>query len=405
MYVDAIKFNHDQGSATNDALNIRRNASQSISVPEWQHGISVNPEDSVTAYSIAETQKNTITIHVRFKRTDPTIEKAFVRAIDSRAHVQGCLYWLLTKLGAKVDPGPPFHCNVLGEVKAREIEFNPDGFTDFLAFELEGVTIWDRGVTINDVEWLWQFKTSQDSDWSGNMTKTTRHRIYVVLSTPTAPWTQTPTNAINLPWTDVLNYACRWADRSKITDDAACRITKEIFNLGPQVIEYDCVGNGGTAYSIGDFDCTEFLERLQGGPGLGKYVNCTDCATILSTFSNILGCDLWQSRMGYYFDLNPILAIGSNVWQPACGWSGFSYHEVAWKGNCDVNDEVFDACLKLDGDADPTAAPHTELLPCKMIFGNTGDGLYRNRLEYVSPGGSSNCNPQPQTTRKRRSVS
>ena len=28
------------------------------------------------------------------------------------------------------------------------------------------------------------------------------------------------------------------------------------------------------------------------------------------------------------FALNEILAIGSNVWQTACGWGSFSYHEV-----------------------------------------------------------------------------
>jgi threonine dehydrogenase-like Zn-dependent dehydrogenase len=44
--VDAIKFNHDPSSAANDALNLRRNASQWVNVPEWRRGISVMPEDS-----------------------------------------------------------------------------------------------------------------------------------------------------------------------------------------------------------------------------------------------------------------------------------------------------------------------------------------------------------------------
>ena len=55
------------------------------------------------------------------------------------------------------------------------------------------------------------------------------------------------------------------------------------------------------------FECTQFLDRLRGGPGLGGTVNCTDCAVIVSTFSNALGCDLWQSRMGsQQFEVNPI---------------------------------------------------------------------------------------------------
>ena len=66
------------------------------------------------------------------------------------------------------------------------------------------------------------------------------------------------------------------------------------------------------------FDATHFLERLKGGLGNGIYVNCTDCATITSTFANALGADLWQSRMeppagslSFGFDLNPMLGIGS----------------------------------------------------------------------------------------------
>jgi hypothetical protein len=56
----------------------------------------------------------------------------------------------------------------------------------------------------------------------------------------------------------------------------------------------------------------------------------------------------------------------------------------------------------VDADADPTAAPHTALLPVNIRFGNTGDGDYRDRL--ATPAGRSNCNPQP-ATRQRRSVS
>jgi len=44
--------------------------------------------------------------------------------------------------------------------------------------------------------------------------------------------------------------------------------------------------------------------------GLGEKVNCTDSANTVSTLANLLGCDLWQSRMGWSFDLNPLIAIG-----------------------------------------------------------------------------------------------
>jgi hypothetical protein len=47
-----------------------------------------------------------------------------------------------------------------------------------------------------------------------------------------------------------------------------------------------------------NFECTQFVERLRGGNGNGIYANCSDCATIVASFANVLGCDLWQSRMG-----------------------------------------------------------------------------------------------------------
>ena len=108
-----------------------------------------------------------------------------------------------------------------------------------------------------------------------------------------------------------------------------------------------------------------------------------------------------------FFHLNPILGIGSSVWQPAChgidGWAdGFGYHEVAWTGACGSSDNVYDACLQVDGDADPTTAPHTALLPVNMRFGNPGDMQYRDRLTV--PADLANCSPLP-ATRTRRAVS
>jgi hypothetical protein len=107
-----------------------------------------------------------------------------------------------------------------------------------------------------------------------------------------------------------------------------------------------------------------------------------------------------SSNLG--FDLNPIRAIGHTVWYPGCqNWSGtgFSYHEVAWKGACTANEEVCDACLQVDGDADPTAAPHAPLLPTNIRFGNPGDGQYRDRL--ATPAGRPNCVPMPGTRQRR----
>jgi hypothetical protein len=393
VIIKAIKFNHDQNTGDHDALNIRKNKSQFINVPEWVQGISTNAEDSLAAYSIKETKGNTITIQARFQAEG--VEKAEIRAIDPVTTPSGCIGWIIKSIIA-------IFGNVLGEVKEKWINFGAGGDSGFVTFELKNLRLWTVGVGIHYTTWKWQYRLSSGGAW--NDIDTTKHKIYVLLEVPKDPWKQTPYNASNdqLPWIEVMDYSCTWGFGSLDRDTAAGKITEKVNALGPSVLEYDCPGGGSTHYAWPDFNCTEFLERLKGGAGLGKYVNCTDCATITSTFSNILGCDLWQSRMGYGFGLNELLGIGSSVWQPACGWSSFSYHEVAWKGACGVNDEVFDACLKVDGDSDPTGGPpHTPLLPVNIKFGNTGVLLYRDRL--ATPAGRPNCNPQP-STKKRRQI-
>lgn len=374
--LDAIKFNHNPNSANDNAFNLRRNFQQFLSVPEWQQGVSVSPNDSVAAYAIRETQGNQITIQAKFRGMGLQGRTVEVRAIANSS-------------------------SVLGEVSARQVTFLSNGETNFETFELQNVQIANIGVGIHTFTWQWQFRIAPTQAWIN--IGTSSHKIYTVLELPKAAWQQAPyvPNNTQLPWTEVLEVACSWAVGARTLDAAATRVTQSVYNLGPTILQYDCQ-LGATQYSSPRFNCSAFLNRLRGGVGLGLFVNCTDCATIVSTFANILGCDLWQSQMGNDFAVNPILAIGSSAWQPACTWGGFRYHEVAWKGGCTVNDEVFDACLLVDGDADPTTPPQTPLLPANLRFGNSGSGLYRDRL--AAPAGRANCQPQPNTRQRRQII-
>jgi hypothetical protein len=398
LILDAIKFNHDPTNSNTSALNIRKNESEFIQVPEWKAGISVSSSDSRAAYSVKETHNQTLTIQARFRQlgtdTDTPIE---VRALDADVNPSdpvgcaGLILWLIRELIRAL------FGNVLGEVKAKSVSFGVDGLSSYETFQLERTRVDKVGVGIRTTRWRWQYRKKGGS-WTDF--ERTNHRIYVLLEVPKAPWQQVPYSASNtqLPWTDVLDRACHWASFSVDRDSAAARITANVYKLGESVIEYDCPGGGGSQYSYPVFDCTAFLERISGGTGNFQYVNCSDCATFVATFANAIGCDLWQSRMGWGFALNPILAIGSNTWQTACGWGGFSYHEVAWKDACSESDPVFDACLQVDADSDPTSAPHTPLLPTNIVFGTPGSGGYRDKL---SPSGD--CDPLT-SWRVRRSV-
>ena len=397
----AIKFNHDPNAATADALNIRRNASTFVTVPEWQRGVSVNPEDSPAAYALAQVNGHTVTIQANFKRTDPGLTTAEIRAVDpvyDPAPDVGCLpiiRWIIRGILRAL------FGNVLGETTPRTVTFGVNGETGFETFQLQNTKLDGALVGQRTTTWRWQYRLNPGDPWTEF--DVSHHRVYLVLDLPTAPWQQQPYQSTNvqLPWTEALDYACTWASLTSDEVGSASAVTRKVYELGPGTVSYDCPGGGSTHYANGVFNCTAFIERLKGGMGNGYRVNCTDCATFVSTFANLLGCDLWQSRMfgSSSFGLNPMLGIGSNVWQPCCGWSGFSYHEVPWKGGCTANDTIYDACLQVDGDVDPTSAPHTALLPCNMRFGDPGDGDYRDRLS--TPAGRPHCNPQPGTRQRR----
>lgn len=363
--VETIQFNHDPGSATHDAMNIRKNGTQTVILPEWRRFACVNPEDSPAAYSIKSTSGNKISIQATFSCTDASIHTVEIRV--------------------------PHH------VRAKPVQFT-GGLSGALTFDLIDPPVSHGRVGVWDVDWRWEYRLPHHFHW--HQMGTTRHRIYVVLNIPTAPWNQAPFTAANLqlPWTEALDRACEWARGAHWEDRAAEMITESVYALGHGVVTYDCPGGGASHYSFSGFDCTAFLDRLRAGFGNGIYVNCSDCATILSTFANLVGCDLWQSRMGYSFALNPILAIGSSTWQTACGWFAFNYHEVAWEDACTSADDVWDACLVVNGSANPTGPPYTPLLPLDLEFGTK----YANRL--ASAAGIPNCQARP-TTRQRRAVS
>jgi hypothetical protein len=421
----AVRLNHDASSAADSALNLRRNGGgQSlVGTPEWRFGISETPPDSPAAYAIAATQGQALAIEVQLASSEFAGASIDIRAIDpavstlpdadnvarlsplaAKAYVRA---WLAYTAKAQREG---LRTNVLGDVALRRIQFAGDGTTQSERFALAGVRLAQRGVGASDVNWRWQFRPDdtvawRDFGWSA-------HRIYAVLDVPTAPWQQQPFGEANtqLPWSEVLEYACAWASGERTVDGAARAITAGVYSLGQRLVRYDCPGGGSTHYTWlvprPMVDCTAFLELLDGGPGNGRLVDCIDCAAIVSSFANALGCDLWQSGMfspdGTPFALNPILAVGTTVWQTACNWGAFGYHEVAWKGACNTDDAVFDACLLVNGAIDPTRAPHIPLLAANLEFGQPGQGYYRDRL--AAPVGRPNCTPRPNATRQRRFI-
>ncbi|MEO1364091.1 MAG: hypothetical protein AAFU86_09995 [Pseudomonadota bacterium] len=374
--LQSVTFNHDPTSSRGSALNIRINGSTPAQVPEWVNGAS---STSPAAYAISDTLTARIQIAVDLVSAPNT--RVFVRAI----------------------PANPFEFNVLGPTETATVNFAANGKRNGLKLTLQAPGLAQTGVGAFDVNWRWQYKDSFAAPWTDFAT--TEHRILVTLQPPTRPWVQTPFAASNtqLPWAEVLEWACQWAAFTGTPGAASRAITSAVFNLGPRRIAYDCTGGNPTNYSYPEFDCSAFLERLAGQYGRGPRVNCTDCATIVSTFANALGADLWQSRMFNQvvpFRCNMMRLIGAPFFGAVCGTGFFNYHEVAWEGACSDLDDVFDACLEVFFPAPPALGLST-YVPQDVNFGWAFGNSYRDYL--VSPESRYICQAQP-TTRRRRLV-
>lgn len=357
VFLEAIKFNHDHNSATSDALTIRKNEMEGIPVPEWRVNATGPSENFPAAYARDAIGQNIITIRARFSCSDKTVRSLEVQAIARQGEA-------------------------LGDVEKATVNFLENGKSDYATFELPNANLDHIGV--GTMHWNWQFRSPAINGWISFADSD--HRIYTILSIPSSPWDAEP------PWTEVLEVACNWATGAHDVDQAATQITNRVFELGGELVSYSRT----PAYAQKKFDCTAFLKLLRDGVGKGQTVNCDDCATIVSTFANILGCDLWQSGMGYDFATNYIFIIGSSGWAT----TGFPRHAVAWKDACEEGDSLFDSCLEVDGDGKPTLKEHKALLPTDIKFGSTRDK--KSYKFYLMNQGQ--CDPDPTHERKRRRI-
>ena len=307
----AVTFNHDSTSASADALNIRRWPT-TVAVPEWQAGSSFRHQDSVAAYSLADTRGNRITIQAVRVPRGGSPQRGGARTSDVRVG-RPCL---AADRPAAL-PTTPF---VFGAFLPYSYAVYLDWQRRYLA-DLQRRLAGDAGsaverrsrggspstatakpvsrpsssrgsisggaVGVHDVTWRWQFRRAGGDAWRDF--GVSRHRVYGLLETPTRPWRQTPYRRTNieLPWTDVLDHACSWA--AGASAPMPLHASRGPF-ITSGALSSSTAARSQSMYSFPVFDCTAFLERLDGRVGNGRYLNCSDCASIVATFANA-GCD------------------------------------------------------------------------------------------------------------------
>ena len=362
--IEGIKFNYDPDLKTG-AFNIRHNETTPVTIPEWPPKQGSDFKSSPAAYSIIGAPK------------DLTIQASF----NAKGGLQGPVKVKAVAISAD---------KILGDVELVEIP--PSGSSGFIRLNLPNARVSSAAIGFHDITWSWQFSTPSVS-WSEF--QRTNHRIYTVLARPPEPWEPTARDASNVhqPWTEVLDLACQWAAGvSGDRDPAATRIAEEFFRQVSRVATYKKAGS----YAFSKFKLTKFLRLLANDNGVSHTVNCDDCATTVSTFANVVGCELSQSSFGKSFTTHDVLLVGAQ--QPQV--KGFRYHSVAWKGCCTATDDVFDGCLQVD--VDP-ATPFDPVQPTDIPFGDDNHG-YKSFLVNNFP----NCRPlpsHPDYGRRRRKFS
>jgi hypothetical protein len=375
VILEAIKFNHDPTGKTTGAFDLRRNETETMPIPEWCVSRANDPDSSAAAYAISDLPE-TVTIKGLLRCSDTSITEIYVKAIDG------------TKSGLPVELQPR---NVLGEVECRPVPLK-GGQSDYEYFNLRDHKIFETGTASNINTWRWQYSLDRENWYD---ITNTEHRIYTVPSLPQGPWEPrgADPSSVQIPWTEVLDYTCQWAAGLRDLNAAAAAITKRVNALGKTLVTY----RDGSSYARKTFNCSGFLRLLRGGVG-PQTLDCDDCATIVSTFANILGCGLYQSGMDRLFDTNRILPIGESSWRNFV----FFHHSVAWEGECLASNILFDACFQIDTDGKPKQPPQNPIQPAKIHFGNFRDGAY---AFCFSRNGDCKPNPtNPSYGRKRRSI-
>jgi hypothetical protein len=315
--LESISFNHDSASSTNDAINIRKNYTQDVVVPEWKKAKKSHPAAYITNRNIS------------------------VKAVFSAAAGVSS-----AQIRAAVGSGS------LGSINPTTVSFS--GGTSG-PVTLQVVVSTPNEIKYFYQKWKWYCKDINGSGSAEAHLGDSQNMIFIVLAEPQSPWT---TTGQTKPWADALLKSCWWANGKGTLVGAAEKVTQHLFTgVGGK---YD-VNGGAPHYPIGGsgFDMTSFLGNM---PSVST-VNCYDMGKAVVSFGNLVGCGLLYRYSNPFGYLNCILPIG-------CGWTNNPFNPsnpIAPKdelrssfGNHafgSISDNIFDACLKVDTDATPDYGP------------------------------------------------
>jgi hypothetical protein len=373
----AIKFSGENLGG----IFLRWNELQKVPVPEWER----SSEGQEITHPIAYFAQQKPVVKAKLRFVDSGDRRMFrIRAVYPNARQKIAL--------AEFNPSaPPYGTAHQDEWQAYQWQQLPNDL---------------NSVDVHEISLLWQyaedhFDSQETLEW--NDLTITNHRIFVLLDRPsTGPWSLLE-GATNNPWVGALELACLWARGATTEEEGASKITRQIYSMGREknsfrpgqkIFKY----KGGESFSnnlnlkLGHapyFNLTRFLAHLKKKNAGIMGGSCEEFASIVVTFSNLLGCHLTLKRFEPIeadgFTLNSVLLIGSDNddWRSRSTsgnkLSEFAYHVVACPTTSPSEYLVYDSCLAVEETANPSLA-HSPLVPTGMKFGPLTDPqsyLYR----------------------------
>jgi len=339
--VAKIAFNYNPTAHNNDALNIRKNNSTAISVPEYVKGGQNEPA--------AYIKDKSVSLLVQLE-----VEPESINSLDIKASSGGG-----ESLGDLDEKTVNFSNGVSNEGSDDPYTSTPMDESKFAEFTVNGTT--PDKVFNSEEKWIWKLT---EITCNGNtitvdpleVEVTSGHKVYTVFGEPERPWSTAPGGGSNPwtgnqdnPWSEVLVYACNWAEGTSDEAAAITPITENAYsNFGK---EY----KGRYTYtSHGDCDLTALLAD--------DWADCRDMSAVVQLFTQILGGSTVKVKRVWDINTKPILRIGKSSWN-TYPWT---FHQFGW-----YSGKVYDACVKLNK-SDP-------YIPCgKQLNGKYKNDIYQS---------------------------
>jgi len=309
-----------------DALSIRENYTTDMDLPEWVTSLSRNEPATYI-------KQKSVTIWARLTVMPTAITSAKIRATSS---------------------------DFLGNLGEQTVSFS-SGVSSPPYIRFTAASSTPNYVNKDTVTWEWKYRDvngtgSGDLDVSVGTKRTSGpHTIYVLLARPDDPWQEWGQRRV---WTEVLDYACVWADQDADESQAVDGITVGAYNsFGKNYEGWHTHASGTT------LDLTDLLSD--------SWADCRDMSATVHVFTRAIGGSVtevrWIDGRFWYQSIDPIGAPGWTTPGPNEWWN---FHQVGHYSN------VYDACIRLD--------PSTPRIPCNEAIDGTyyDDRVYNSVLSF-----------------------